>query len=83
MLDRRHRRWAGVVQMLYKYFVFSGYIVLLAALRPGVELHLTTLRPVCGWFVYSIQLINALINVFYLQNNVLFAAIDIPANTTH
>ena len=37
MLDRRHRRWAGVVQLLYKYFVFSGYIVLLAALRPGVD----------------------------------------------
>ena len=25
MLDQRRRRWADVVQMLYKYFVFVGY----------------------------------------------------------
>ena len=25
MLDQRRRRWADVVQMLYKYFVFTGY----------------------------------------------------------
>ena len=24
MLDQRRRRWAGVVQMLYKCFVFAG-----------------------------------------------------------
>ena len=24
MLDRRRRRWADVVQMVYKYFVFAG-----------------------------------------------------------
>ena len=24
MLDQRRRRWADVVQMLYKYFVFAG-----------------------------------------------------------
>ena len=26
MLDQRRRRWAGVVQMLYKYFVFAGNV---------------------------------------------------------
>ena len=26
-LDQRRRRWAGVVQMLCKYFVFAGYLV--------------------------------------------------------
>ena len=25
MLDQRRRRWADVVQMLYKYFVFVGW----------------------------------------------------------
>ena len=25
MLDQRRRRWADVVQMLYKCFVFAGY----------------------------------------------------------
>ena len=25
MLDQRERRWAGVVQMLYKCFVFAGF----------------------------------------------------------
>ena len=25
MLDKRRRRWADVVQILYKYFVFGGY----------------------------------------------------------
>ena len=25
MLAQRRRRWAGVVQMLYKCFVFAGY----------------------------------------------------------
>ena len=25
MLDQRRRRWANVVQMLYKCFVFAGY----------------------------------------------------------
>ena len=25
MLDQRRRRWAGVVQMLYKCFVFARY----------------------------------------------------------
>ena len=24
MLDQRRRRWADVVQMVYKYFVFAG-----------------------------------------------------------
>ena len=24
MLDQRQRRWANVVQMLYKWFVFAG-----------------------------------------------------------
>ena len=24
MLDQRRRRWADIVQMLYKYFVFAG-----------------------------------------------------------
>ena len=26
MLDQRRRRWAGVVQMLYKCFVFAGIL---------------------------------------------------------
>ena len=26
MLDQRRRRWADVVQMLYKYFVLTGQI---------------------------------------------------------
>ena len=26
MLDQRQRRWAGVVQMLYKCFVFAGMV---------------------------------------------------------
>ena len=25
MLDQRRRSWADVVQMLYKYFVFTGF----------------------------------------------------------
>ena len=29
MLDQRRRRWAGVVQMLYKCFVFAGYSILI------------------------------------------------------
>ena len=28
MLDQRQRRWADVVQMLYKCFVFAGWNVL-------------------------------------------------------
>ena len=27
MLDQRRRRWAGVVQMLYKCFVFAGNVL--------------------------------------------------------
>ena len=27
MLDQRRRRWADVVQMLYKWFVFNGIVV--------------------------------------------------------
>ena len=26
MLDQRRRRWADVVQMVYKCFVFAGYV---------------------------------------------------------
>ena len=34
MLDQRRRRWADVVQMLYKCFVFAGYI---SVADPGYE----------------------------------------------
>ena len=27
MLDQRQRRWADVVQMLYKCFVFAGRVI--------------------------------------------------------
>ena len=27
MLDQRRRRWADVVKMLYKYYVFAGIIM--------------------------------------------------------
>ena len=32
MLDQRRRRWAAVVQMLYKCFVFAGIIILFLSL---------------------------------------------------
>ena len=34
MLDQRRRRWADVVQMLYKCFVFAGSLFVLPALFP-------------------------------------------------
>ena len=34
MLDQRRRRWADVVQVLYKCFVFAGYL-------HGKEKHIT------------------------------------------
>ena len=32
MLDQRRRRWAGVVQMLYRCFVFAGTIYIYTSL---------------------------------------------------
>ena len=46
MLDQRRRRWADVVQMLYKYFVLAGF-----ALREQVSYRLRMVITVLLVFV--------------------------------
>ena len=44
MLDQRRRRWADVVQMLYKCFVFTGMVGLMQCKKMNGTLHTYSLN---------------------------------------
>ena len=64
MLDQRRRQWANVVRMLYKCFVFAGYLLMTPNnyLAPSVVLSHSFSSS--GIFIYFIFLHNLSCNVF-------------------